>query len=92
MCDVNIILEFWSGTNYQTLLHELSRDQPKTMKELLNIATRHASGEEAIEAFLVQGDMKAAPIGSQGAPFKAVGKGATRTTKSNKRGPKRQPQ
>jgi hypothetical protein len=31
-------------------VHKLSCDQPKTMKELLDIATRHASGEEAVGA------------------------------------------
>jgi hypothetical protein len=34
----------------RSLVHELSHEQPKTTKELLDIATRHASGEEAIEA------------------------------------------
>jgi hypothetical protein len=34
-------------------MHELSCDQPKTTKELLDIATRHASGEEAIRAVFV---------------------------------------
>jgi hypothetical protein len=29
-------------------VHELGRDQPKTMKELLNLTTRQASGEEAV--------------------------------------------
>jgi hypothetical protein len=34
-------------------MHELGCDQPKTTKELLDIATRHASGEEAIRAVFV---------------------------------------
>jgi hypothetical protein len=46
--DTDIILAFWSSTSYWTLVHELSHDQPKTMKELLDIATRHTSGEEAV--------------------------------------------
>jgi hypothetical protein len=50
--------------NYRTLVHELGQDQPKTMKELLNIATRHASDEEVVRATFVQGDEKAAPGGS----------------------------
>jgi hypothetical protein len=32
-----------------TLVHELGCYQPTTTKELLNIATRHASGEVAID-------------------------------------------
>jgi hypothetical protein len=34
-------------------VHELGRNQPKTMKELLDFATRHASGEVAVGAFFV---------------------------------------
>jgi hypothetical protein len=39
--------------NYRTLVHELERDQPKTMKELLNIATRHTFGEEVVGAVFI---------------------------------------
>jgi hypothetical protein len=35
-------------------VHELDHDQQKTTKELLDIATRHASGEEAVRAIFVQ--------------------------------------
>jgi hypothetical protein len=34
-------------------VHELGRDQLKTMKELLNIATKHASGEEEVGAVFI---------------------------------------
>jgi hypothetical protein len=34
----------------RTLVHEFGRKQPETIKELLEITTRHASGEEAIGA------------------------------------------
>jgi hypothetical protein len=34
-------------------VHELGQDQPKTTKKLLNIATRHASGEEVVGAIFV---------------------------------------
>jgi hypothetical protein len=34
----------------EALVHKLGRKKPKTTKELLNITTNHASGEEAIEA------------------------------------------
>jgi hypothetical protein len=46
-------------------------------------------GEEVIKAIFVQGDRKAAPSGGQGVPLKAVGKGAKRSAKGNRRGPKR---
>jgi hypothetical protein len=48
VADADIILAFWDGTMCRSLVHELSREQPKTTKELLDIATRHASGEEAV--------------------------------------------
>jgi hypothetical protein len=32
-------------------VHELGRDKPKTMKELLDITTRHTSGEEVVGLF-----------------------------------------
>jgi hypothetical protein len=51
ICDADVISAFWSGMNCQTLVHELSRDQPKTKKELLGNATRHVSSEEAVEPF-----------------------------------------
>jgi hypothetical protein len=34
----------------RTLVHEFGRKQPETIKELLEIATRHTSGEEAVGA------------------------------------------
>jgi hypothetical protein len=92
ICDDNIISMFWSNTNCRTLEHELSHDQPKTTKELLNITIRHASSEEAVEAIFAQENRKAAPNGSRGVPLKAVSKGGKRSAKGNKRGPKRRPQ
>jgi hypothetical protein len=56
-------------------VHELSRDQPKTTKELLDNATKHASSEEAVWAVFVQSGGKAAPSGGRGAPTKATDKG-----------------
>jgi hypothetical protein len=44
-------------------VQELDRDQPKTTKELFDIATRHASGEEAVGAIFIQSNRKAAPNG-----------------------------
>jgi hypothetical protein len=56
-------------------VHELGHDQPKTMKELLDNATKHASSEEAVWAIFVQSSGKAAPSGGRGAPTKATDKG-----------------
>jgi hypothetical protein len=83
---------FWSGTNCQTLVHELDRDQPKTTNELLDITTRHASSEEVVGVVFVQSSAKAALSGSRGAPTMATDKGARRGARSDKRGSKRQTQ
>jgi hypothetical protein len=56
--DTDVISTFWSGTTYQTFVHKLSYDQLKTTNELLDIATYHTFGEEAVEAVFVQGDGK----------------------------------
>jgi hypothetical protein len=53
VADADVILAFWSDMVCHTLVHVLIRDQPKTTKELLDIATRHASVEEAVGAAFV---------------------------------------
>jgi hypothetical protein len=83
---------FWSGTNCQTLVHELDHDQPKTTNELLDITTRHAYSEEVVGVVFVQSSAKAAPSSSRGAPTMATNKGARRGARSDKRGSKRQTQ
>jgi hypothetical protein len=73
-------------------LHELGREQLKTTKELLDITTRHASGEEAVGSVFKQSSGKAATGSSWGASTVATNKGTKRGIKSNKRGPRRWPQ
>jgi hypothetical protein len=46
--DADIIRAFLSGTTYESLVHKLGRKGTRTTKELLDIATSHASDEEAI--------------------------------------------
>ena len=46
----NVIGAFLSGTTYKSLDHKLGHKGPRTTKELLDIATSHASGEEAVGA------------------------------------------
>jgi hypothetical protein len=48
--DVDVVSVFWDGTTCHTLVQEFGCKQPETIKELLDIATRHASGEEAVGA------------------------------------------
>ena len=41
---------FLSRTSYESLVHKLGCKGPQTTKELLDIATSHASGLEAVRA------------------------------------------
>jgi hypothetical protein len=84
--DTNVISAFWSSTTCQALVHKVGRDQSKTTKELLHIASWHAPGEEVIKAVFVEGNGKSAPGSSWGAPSKATGNGAKKGAKGSKRG------
>jgi hypothetical protein len=46
------ISPFQNGTTCTSLIHRLRRRTPKTTRELLDIASNHADGEEAIAATL----------------------------------------
>lgn len=48
--DAEVIGAFLSGTTSKALVHKLGRKRPRTTKELLDIATSHAAGEEAVGA------------------------------------------
>jgi hypothetical protein len=68
----------------RTLLHELGREQPKTTKELLDITTRHAFGEEVVEAAFILGNVGAVANGGQATPTKATVKSARKGGKAEK--------
>jgi hypothetical protein len=76
----------------RTLVHELSRDQLNTTKEMLDIATRHAFGKEAVGAAFALGNGKTVPSGHQAMSSKATSKGAKKGIKASKKGQKRHPQ
>jgi hypothetical protein len=70
-------------------VNELGCEQPKTTKELLNIATRHASGEEAVGGVFVQGGGMAVPSGHRGTSVATTDKGrrgASRATRGGQDG------
>jgi ribose 5-phosphate isomerase len=48
VCDANVIGALLTGTTYESLVHKLRRKSQRTTKELLDIATNHASSEEAV--------------------------------------------
>ena len=47
-----MISAFTFGTTCESLVHELGRRQPKSAKGLLDLATNHATGEEAVAAII----------------------------------------
>jgi hypothetical protein len=48
--DADVIRAFISSMTNEALVHELGRCKPWTTWELLDLATSHASGEEAVRA------------------------------------------
>lgn len=52
MVDADVVDAFLSGTTFEPLVHELGSRCPRTARELLDIATSHASSEEAVGALL----------------------------------------
>jgi hypothetical protein len=50
VANADMIRAFLSGTTYESLVHKLGRKHPRTTKELLDIATSHALGEEVVGA------------------------------------------
>ena len=59
VADADVIGAFLSGTTCESLVHKLGRRGPRTTKELLDIATSHASGEEAVGAIFDRSNGKA---------------------------------
>jgi hypothetical protein len=74
VADADIISTFWDSTTSHTLVHELSHEQLKTTKELLDIATQHASGKEAIGAAFILGNAGAAANDGWATPTSLPGK------------------
>jgi hypothetical protein len=48
--NTDVIRAFLAGTTYKELIHKLGCKGPCTTRELLDIATNFASGEEAVGA------------------------------------------
>jgi hypothetical protein len=70
----------------RSLVHELSHEQPKTTKELLDIATRHASGEEAVGTTFTLVNTGMTVGGGQAIPTNATVRSTKRVTKGKKKG------
>jgi hypothetical protein len=50
--DNDAISAFQNGTTYTSLIHQLGHRMPHTTRELLDIASKHIDGEEAVAATL----------------------------------------
>jgi hypothetical protein len=59
IADADIISAFLSETTNKTLVHKLRQKSSWTTKELLDITTSHASGEEAVRAIFDRAHHKA---------------------------------
>ena len=50
VADADVISTFLSGMTCESLIHKLGCLKPRTTRDLLDVATNHASGEEAVRA------------------------------------------
>jgi hypothetical protein len=50
--DNDAISSFQNGTTCMSLIHRLGRRMPRTTRELLDITSNHADGEEAVAVML----------------------------------------
>jgi hypothetical protein len=70
LTDTDVISAFILGTTKETLVHKLGRKSPRTTKELLNIATTHASIKDAVGTIFDHRRQKAKrdkePVGGSG--------------------------
>jgi hypothetical protein len=57
--DTDVIGAFLTGTTCESLVHKLGRKSPRTIKELLDIMTNHASSEEVVGAIFDRAKGKA---------------------------------
>jgi hypothetical protein len=88
VADADVISTIWDSMMCCTLVNELGQEHPKTTKELLDITTRHASGEEAVGTTFILGNAKAAVSGGWAAPSKATIKETRKGTNCIKKGSK----
>ena len=59
IADADVIGAFLSGTTCESLVHKLGHKGPQTTKELIDIATSHASGEEVVRVIFDRLKVKA---------------------------------
>jgi hypothetical protein len=64
--DNDVISAFQNGTTCTSLIHQLGRRMPRMTRELLDIASNHADGEEAVAATLNTPQGKGKQVVDQG--------------------------
>jgi hypothetical protein len=89
VANADIISAFWDGPTCHTLVRELSHEEPTTTKELLDIATRHASREEAGGAVFILCNAGVATNDDRAAPTKTTIKGTRKGANGGQKGLKR---
>jgi hypothetical protein len=86
VADADIISAFWDGTTCHSLVHELGREQQKTTKVLLDIATQHTSGEEVVGAAFTLVNADAATGSGRMTPTSTTVKSTKRALRVGRRG------
>ena len=49
-CEITSVGAFLSGMTYESLIHKLGCLKPHTTRDVLDVATNHASSEEVVRA------------------------------------------
>jgi len=81
VADAEVISTFSSGTSDKALVHKIGCKNPRSAKELLDIATRHASGDDAVGAIFTGSTDK----GKAKRDEEAAGGSSSRPAKKNKK-------
>jgi hypothetical protein len=88
VANADVISTFWDNTMCHSLVHELDNEQPKTTKELCNIATRHASGEEVVGSTFTLVNTGTTVGGGQAIPTNVTVRSTKMGAKGRKKGQK----
>jgi hypothetical protein len=91
VADADFISTFWYGTTCHSLVHELDCEQPRTTKELIDIATQHTSGEVAVGATFTLVNAGTTASGGRAAVIKTTVKRTKKSAKGGEKGQKCQP-
>jgi hypothetical protein len=89
--DVDVIFAFWDSRTWRILVTGSVTNSQKITKELLDITTQHASGEEVVCAAFILGNTGVVANGGRAVPTKAIVKGAKKGVKGGKKGQKKRP-